>query len=347
MKLINLLKIQKLKFLIFGILLLINISIISADMDYYLVNFNYDYGDLSIGFVELKSSESELRFYYNEIENLEIVYTIKILDNNNNILDSGIFYFSDIVNYDLVNETFEAIYGGGSFELDEFTFDVNIPYYSNAAYIVIYDPNGNEIIRVDMGGNLIPTNDVDPSDYGGSVSLFWKNTFIVTNNQFENGYSKELEERQRLRVKINSYHYTGVIGLTETSAVINVSSDPQQVEFNINDEKRFDLNEDDYYDLIVRLNSIEDNKADVFVQSIYEHVVKKKLLNETEDIEMPKSGPDIMKKNWIYKNKLLVSLILTAIIVLVIVMVWKPFKVKSKKKTKRTKKILRKTKKTK
>ena len=41
------------------------------------------------------------------------------------------------------------------------------------------------------------------------------------------------------------------------SGTSNVSSKPQQAVFNIGDEKKFEVNNDSYYDLIIRLNSIK------------------------------------------------------------------------------------------
>jgi hypothetical protein len=64
----------------------------------------------------------------------------------------------------------------------------------------------------------------------------------------------------------------GVVGLTNTTATINVSSIPQQAVFNIGDVKKFDVTNDSYYDLSVKLNSIALSKANITVTSIHEQI---------------------------------------------------------------------------
>jgi cobalamin biosynthesis Mg chelatase CobN len=82
---------------------------------------------------------------------------------------------------------------------------------------------------------------------------------------------KSLKKAERIRVKIgNESHYVGIVGLTSSQATINVSSDPQQAIFNIGDTKKFDVTNDNYYDISVTLNKISGTQANVTVQSINE-----------------------------------------------------------------------------
>ena len=76
-----------------------------------------------------------------------------------------------------------------------------------------------------------------------------------------------------MRIKINSQeHYIGVKELTTTTATIEISSTPQEAVFNIGDEKKFDATEDGYYDLKIKLDSIESLKADITITSINEKI---------------------------------------------------------------------------
>lgn len=81
------------------------------------------------------------------------------------------------------------------------------------------------------------------------------------------GNDKELDEKgevvvslgskQRVSLKVDGEtHHVGVTKITSTSAVINISSDPQQATFNVGDVKKFDVTSDDYYDVQVTLNGI-------------------------------------------------------------------------------------------
>ena len=119
---------------------------------------------------------------------------------------------------------------------------------------------------------------------GGSSYSFWNVTYVINDSQFKQGYTKELAVRSRIQVSINkSNHYIGVIELTNLTAKVNVSSIPQQATFLDGDVRRFDVNGDDYYDIVVTLNEIVNNKASITVLSISE-----KITSETEKEEQDK-----------------------------------------------------------
>lgn len=126
-------------------------------------------------------------------------------------------------------------------------------------------------------------NTGDDSTSSTTPAFFWtKGTQTVTGEQFNNSYSKELWAKQRLKVTVESEdHYIGVIELTTTTATINVTSDPQQAILVVGDERRFEVTDDEYYDIFVRLNSIENNRANITTQFIHELITPE--TTETED----------------------------------------------------------------
>jgi len=106
---------------------------------------------------------------------------------------------------------------------------------------------------------------------GSTANAFWERTVVATSSQFVNGHTRELEEKHRLRFKIGAAtHYLGVVELTATTAKINVSSTPQQATLTIGEEKKFSATNDSLYDVLVKLNSIANNKANITITSIYE-----------------------------------------------------------------------------
>ena len=112
---------------------------------------------------------------------------------------------------------------------------------------------------------------------GGSVSsssgetTTWTNTFSVKNEQFTEGFTKQLVSKQRMKVIVNGgTHHVGVKSLTATKAVIEIASDPISVELAVGGEAKVDVLDDRYYDIYVKLNSITNGKADVTVQKIHE-----------------------------------------------------------------------------
>ena len=161
---------------------------------------------------------------------------------------------------------------------------------------------------------------------GGSTSQsFWTNTLAEDDVEFsgKGTISKNLSVKHRIRIKINGeQHFVGVINLTSNSVVINVSSTPQQATLNIGEEKEFDVNEDDYYDLLVKLKSINSSKANFELNYVTKRVSEEetnleKSQDKTEVIEKTDSEDEI--KNTPLKNKkiiFIVSLLIAAIIII-------------------------------
>ncbi len=118
-----------------------------------------------------------------------------------------------------------------------------------------------------------PADASSPGGGGSTTTSFWSTTYIITDEQFKQGYTKELPAKSRIRMNVtNSYHYVGVIELTNTSIKINVSSAPQQATFAAGENRKFDVTEDGYYDISITLNFINNSKASITLLSIYEKI---------------------------------------------------------------------------
>lgn len=82
-----------------------------------------------------------------------------------------------------------------------------------------------------------------------------------------------LSVRQRVQIRVGGdTHHVGVKSITTTSAVIEIASTPQQVTFNTGETKKFDLDEDNYYDMEVTLESIESSRATVVIRALHEQI---------------------------------------------------------------------------
>jgi len=107
----------------------------------------------------------------------------------------------------------------------------------------------------------------------GSATVFWTLTKPVENDDFAAGYTTTLAERQRLSFVVgNETHTAGIINLTSNRIVVNVSSTPQQIELYPGDSAKLDVNADSYYDIYIKLNSIDSNRsiASLTIKSVYE-----------------------------------------------------------------------------
>jgi len=196
-------------------------------------------------------------------------------------------------------------------------------YTSNSASLVIGEQSTINITLTATSS----TDDDDDSTGGSTTTSSWTITHAIGDEQFKAGYTKELGIKNRLRVSIdNEYHYIGVVELTSTTAVINVSSTPQQATLSIGDTRRFDVNDDSYYDIKVTLNSISDNKASITILSISEEV--------TAETEAEEEGKEAAAKGeeGVEEEKKNTGLIILIIILILAAAVGSGMAVKKKRK---------------
>lgn len=110
---------------------------------------------------------------------------------------------------------------------------------------------------------------------GSSSTTTWKNTFVENSQDLAvmGSVNKGLAAKERVKLKISGEtHYVGVESISGTTATIVVSSDPQSETFNVGDTKKFDINNDQMYELSITLNSINSGTADVTILPIHEVV---------------------------------------------------------------------------
>jgi len=131
------------------------------------------------------------------------------------------------------------------------------------------DRAGNSVSKT----NSFSTNGCSGSVGGGGAAATWSKTIISNDKELsEKGpITQNLGNNERVSVKVEgTTHHVGIKSVTATTATIEVSSTPQTVTFNIGEIKKFEVTDDDYFDLSVKLNSIENNKADITINGIRE-----------------------------------------------------------------------------
>lgn len=129
---------------------------------------------------------------------------------------------------------------------------------------------------------------------GGGPSLWTGTTYSVSDEQFEQGYTQAVAAKSRVKVKVeNDYHHVGVKELTETTATIEISSDPIEVELDVGEDIKVDMTDDNFYDIYVILNSITNNKANLTVQKIHEEIPEGQEPVETTGEIIEPEGKDL------------------------------------------------------
>ncbi|MBR9705262.1 hypothetical protein GOV12_07655 [Candidatus Pacearchaeota archaeon] len=188
---------------------------------------------------------------------------------------------------------------------------------------------------------VTPVNPVNPGPGGGgpsnpstpstpSVNEFFTKTFYVNESSLLNGYSNNLEERFRVIFNKNNKNDSfGILDITNEYVKINMSYISGNALFEINDEGKFDLNNDDYYDISLKLNSIRFGKSNFTIIGINEEI-NENTPNENQPIILPYENPEIPKNN----DSLLLFIILFVILAfgIIFVIVFVIFELKRKNK---------------
>ena len=163
---------------------------------------------------------------------------------------------------------------------------------------------------------------------GGGGSSSTAKTYIISNKQISDGYTKELSKNDKVKFtffdKEAEQHILTVNEIGKDFVEITIQSDPISLKLGIGQSAKVNLTSPQYYDLYVRLNSIENNKADLTIQIINEEIprvseptitsegVLEDLGESADEIELLTAELDKLK-NIVY---IIVALILLAIIYL-------------------------------
>ncbi len=143
-----------------------------------------------------------------------------------------------------------------------------------------------------------------PGGGGGSGGAAGGKIYILTSEQFAEGYTKEVSVNDTFKFTIgNETHAVFVDALTAESVTITVSSESKQVTMKSGDEKKFELTDDNYYDLSVKLNRINviTNKAEFTIKAISEEIPEEKIPAGTGEVvgETERLPEAAGETNWI------------------------------------------------
>ncbi len=125
---------------------------------------------------------------------------------------------------------------------------------------------------------------------GAGVSASVTKTYSITEEQAEVGYINIIKENEQVKLAITitvpataagagptsvtENHYVKVADVVNKSVTITVSSTPQTVTLSEGEEKKFEVTNDTFYDISVKLNGIVSNKANLTIKSIHEEMPK-------------------------------------------------------------------------
>ncbi len=145
----------------------------------------------------------------------------------------------------------------------------------------------------------------------------YPNYQVSSQNLFE-GYTKIMSKNWKMNFKINDDTHTLLIDDVDDDGIsITLFSNTQKAILNIGEEKKFELTEDNYYDLLVRLNSIKNSLANLTIQLIHEEVLEDVV--EKEIVENEELFEEEKNLTWLW------------VVVIIIVLIYIGMKYKFKK----------------
>lgn len=104
--------------------------------------------------------------------------------------------------------------------------------------------------------------------------LFFRVTPItISNSQISSGVSVDLKENQQAKFNLDNEQHSVTVGSVNGDTVhLIIQSNNLEIDLKLNEEKKFDLNGDGYYDLYVKVISIDNGIAKLDIKRINESI---------------------------------------------------------------------------
>jgi len=108
-----------------------------------------------------------------------------------------------------------------------------------------------------------------------SLAYFKNRPISLSDTQVSSGAEVNVKENQKVEFVLNNEKHTITTeSIQEDGVDLIIESERIKVHLNIGEEKKFDLNNDGIYDLKIKLNGINNGKADLIIIEISEQICK-------------------------------------------------------------------------
>lgn len=124
--------------------------------------------------------------------------------------------------------------------------------------------------------NSPPVQSSSSSGGGGGGGGSSVQTYIPSEAQISQGYTKELKQEEKIKFSLSSgeSHSVKISKIESAAALVTISSEPFNVTLYLGIPKKINLTSPDYYDLHLLLNSVSSGKANITIQTISEKIPK-------------------------------------------------------------------------
>lgn len=106
------------------------------------------------------------------------------------------------------------------------------------------------------------------------LSVFFFMSFSpksISEEDFSQGTNLDLKENKEVKFNLDEeVHTIKVDSVTDNSVSLTIQSNPIKVDLRIGEEKKFDLDNDGFYDIKIKLNNIVDGIPDLYIKKIHE-----------------------------------------------------------------------------
>lgn len=165
---------------------------------------------------------------------------------------------------------------------------------------------------------------------GGGGAATTGKIYVVTTEQFTEGYTKSLSAGDKLRFTIEDVkHYVTLNSLTSATVTIEVSSTPQTATLSVGQEKKFEVTDDNYYDISVTLNSINSSAtgAEFTIKSIHEEITEEIQAVTTPEVTGETTTQEEEEQKQVAtteegKTTPIWTIIIILIVVVIVVVIW-------------------------
>jgi subtilisin family serine protease len=223
-----------------------------------------------------KTNSKEINFQYNVSDNFEIENCSLIINNKINITNSTIFNLSK-------THSFVQIFSPSSY-----TWKINCSDKANN-----FRNSSERTFTISTPKQQTQTTS---SSGGGGISSVSK-TYNPGKEELYKGYTKDLSKKDKIKFYDKNYkeHLLTIENIKENYVNITIQSTVIQLFLGIGQSAKINLTSSNYYDLFVKLNKIENNKADLTIQTINEPITPE--INEKKSQEQNKTKKENPEKH--------------------------------------------------
>jgi hypothetical protein len=141
--------------------------------------------------------------------------------------------------------------------------------------------NSSNSIRI--GGDYLPLAAVAgqaPSGGGGGGG---SNLYSPSDAQLKQGWQRFFTDDDRIKFRVNTtIHYLTINRVFTDKVILTISSNPITFDLLVGATKKFDVNADGYYDILIRLVSVVYNRPELYLQTVHDPVYVPVVLPQKE-----------------------------------------------------------------